>query len=227
MGTYVTVSLSKGKEAIIDENMAPIIALSKWHYIQAANTGYARTCISRNVYVPMHRMIWESVHGLIPTHLTIDHINGNGCDNRLANLRLADARLQANNRTKRREGLTTSRYEGVTWSNPVQKWRSQIRIGSERYHLGVFEDELLAYEAYQGALHDYSNNGTLPLSRMTSPYKGVCWNKKSSKWQAQVWIHKKCYYLGLFSDELEAYQMSQSAMNTYRATGKLPGMEEL
>ena len=35
-----------------------------------------------------HRMIWESVHGLIPAGMQINHINGIKTDNRLVNLEL-------------------------------------------------------------------------------------------------------------------------------------------
>lgn len=45
-------------------------------------------------------------------------------------------------------------------------------------------------------------NRRLP-GNSTSGYKGVSWNKKSRKWQAQIAKDKKPYYLGLF-DTAEA-----------------------
>lgn len=38
----------------------------------------------------------------------------------------------------------------------------------------------------------------------TSPYRGVCWDKATRKWVAQVTLHYKKYHLGSFDDELEA-----------------------
>ena len=39
---------------------------------------------------------------------------------------------------------------------------------------------------------------------VTSKYVGVTWNKSRSKWQAQIRINGKQYYLGLFHCEIEA-----------------------
>ena len=40
--------------------------------------------------------------------------------------------------------------------------------------------------------------------RGTSKYKGVCWNKRLSKWVAQASVNMKTIYLGVFTDEVEA-----------------------
>lgn len=39
---------------------------------------------------------------------------------------------------------------------------------------------------------------------VTSQYKGVTWNKRNKKWQAQITIDGKNRYLGLFVDEADA-----------------------
>ena len=38
----------------------------------------------------------------------------------------------------------------------------------------------------------------------TSCFKGVCWNKKSEKWQAQIMVSKRNKRLGMFDDERDA-----------------------
>jgi HNH endonuclease len=45
-----------------------------------------------------HRVVWLAAGFDIPPGLMIDHINRNKYDNRIANLRLADARLNSSNR---------------------------------------------------------------------------------------------------------------------------------
>jgi hypothetical protein len=64
-----------------------------WHsYGRAENldkrTGYGRVVVySRPLTLAMaHRIVWMSVHGLIPRGLQVNHINRHGWDNRLCNL---------------------------------------------------------------------------------------------------------------------------------------------
>lgn len=38
----------------------------------------------------------------------------------------------------------------------------------------------------------------------SSKHKGVCWNRRSGKWQAQIKIGRKNHYLGLFLSEKDA-----------------------
>lgn len=62
-----------------------------------------------------HRVIWEIVNGPIPEGMCIDHIDGNGLNNRLSNLRITT--LSGNQRNKRisknsRTGITGVFHHG-------------------------------------------------------------------------------------------------------------------
>ena len=45
---------------------------------------------------------------------------------------------------------------------------------------------------------------TQPTKGTSSRYKGVCWKKKEKKWVANVQPNNKRYFLGYFTDEIDA-----------------------
>jgi hypothetical protein len=226
MNNFVRIPLTQGKEAIVDEGIAFTMPSQKWQYRKDKNTGYAQTRIRKGgnrKTVHMHRFIWENVHGPIPDGLEIDHINGNGLDNRIANLRLADDRLQSINTLQRRLGLTSSQYPGVNWGKHARKWITHVTIKGVAYHLGCFDDELEAYNAYTSALDAYNTHRVIPKPNPTSSqYKGVSWHKRDEVWTARISIQNKMYNLGYFVSEVDAHNAYQVALNAYNADGTLP-----
>lgn len=66
----------------------------------------------------------------------VDHINGNGLDNRWANLRLVDRQTNARNCAKSK--ANTSGVTGVTWDRRKQKWMSKITVNGKTLFLGYY-----------------------------------------------------------------------------------------
>lgn len=102
-----------------------------------------------------HRVIWELHYGPIPNGMVVDHINSDGTDNRLENLRLA---TQAeNNRNRSLNKNNTSGYKGVHFLNTTivrgkrlnlrNPWRVQIFHYKKSYTKGGFAT------AKEAALH--------------------------------------------------------------------------
>lgn len=93
-----------------------------------------------------HRLAWLYEYGDWPA-CEIDHVNGNGLDNRICNLRLAD-RFGNTRNTKFRSNSTG--FPGV--SKRHSKWRSHIKINGKTKFLGAFATPEEAHAAYAAAV---------------------------------------------------------------------------
>ena len=96
--------------------------------------------------VAMHNIIMKPSEGFI-----VDHINGNGLDNRRSNLRIA-TRQQNTFNSVHKGG--TSKYKGVALDKESGLWRAYIAKNGKRTWLGRFPDELSAAIAYDKAAKD-------------------------------------------------------------------------
>ena len=50
-----------------------------------------------------------------------------------------------------------------------------------------------------------NSNHRFSFVKKSSKYSGVTWNKKNKKWQSQKMINGKRTYLGLYDNEIDAY----------------------
>ena len=140
-----TIQLTQGKVAVIDDEDAERCAKHKWFAVKTARLWYAQTRIGpRHVY--LHRFLFS--------HLgeRLDHINGDGLDNRQENIRAASHRQNMANRRKPqwRDGRqTASRFKGV-YRNGT-RWQARIEQNDKSVYLGSFEREEDAGMAYNQA----------------------------------------------------------------------------
>lgn len=94
-----------------------------------------------------HRLAWLYVYGVWPTH-QIDHINGDPSDNRIANLRDVLPRINMQNERHGRRRKCGGSLIGAHWSKVWSRWKSSINSGGRAVHLGWFDTEQQAHEAY-------------------------------------------------------------------------------
>ena len=107
-----------------------------------------------------HIIVWVLSTGEdIPEGLQIDHINGNRIDNRFENLRLVTQRENCQNKKDHRDGQLC----GSSLDRRSGKYRAAIQIGYKRIHLGCYDTEQQAHEAYRIAcrhIPDYVDNAS-------------------------------------------------------------------
>lgn len=138
------------------------IALVDDEFAHLAHYSWLRRFVDGRIYaertkdsVLMHRVILGLARG---DGLKVDHINGDGLDNRRANLRLATTAQNAQNQGARR--ASTSKHRGVSWSKTRQRWVAQATLNGRQHHLGRYhiEEEAAAAAAAFRAEH-------MPFSR--------------------------------------------------------------
>lgn len=110
-------------------------------------TRYRRLNIDGKLYYA-HRLAWFYVHGEWPAHV-VDHVNRNGLDNRIGNLRIA--RQVENAANQKRRSDNASGYRGVSWCSSTQKWRAQLQHNKRSVNIGRFETKEAAQAAYLAA----------------------------------------------------------------------------
>lgn len=136
-----TITLTQGKEALVDDDMYEYLTCWTWHY----STGYAK----RNDWENGKAHIVRMHHSVLPLQegMQVDHINGNTLDNRRVNLRLVTKAQNSMNKGVQKN--STSGFKGV--NKHQGKWRAHITLDKKQRHLGVFDSKEKAALAYNKA----------------------------------------------------------------------------
>ena len=140
------IALSQGLTAFVDDDdYIHLMTYNKWFAVKHHGTLYAKTNIpapeGKRTTMKMHRVIMNAQPGDI-----VDHINGNGLDNRKENLRIVSNKHNARNR-KSHSG-TSSIYKGVSYLARLQKWQVNICEDGVNHYIGVYASEEQAARAY-------------------------------------------------------------------------------
>jgi hypothetical protein len=145
-GLMAEIITSNGVVILVDEDDLERLSKFRWFTYKGKTnrTAYAArsdyTTGSRR-QISMHRYILGA-----STHEEVDHINGDGLDNRKQNLRVCSTK--ENNRNKPRPKNNTTGYKGVSYHARDLVYCAYIRVDRKLKHLGSFktaEDAALAY----------------------------------------------------------------------------------
>lgn len=127
----------------MDEEVFEELNRFRWSGEPQRNTVYVRRA-ERGKTIKMHRVIMN----VTDPKCHIDHINGDGLDNRKENLRMVtNHQNRLNSRTYK---TNQAGYKGVS---PIQtvtglRWRSTITLNGTQHHLGCFDTPTEAALAY-------------------------------------------------------------------------------
>jgi hypothetical protein len=141
------VPVKGGYEAIVNLEDYEAVKQFIWFSKNDPRNKYARATPTKNGvqgHIYMHHLILPKKKGIV-----VDHINGNGLDNRRCNLRYAtQAQNSSNSRPFQR---SKSGFKGVSWATKRQRWFVSIAADRRRYFLGEFLDKVEGAKAYDKA----------------------------------------------------------------------------
>ena len=154
------IPLTCGLAMEVDEDDFDYLSQWKWHVHKKRGNGSWYACRTEGRKVIMaHRQI---LHIACGDNAEVDHINGNGLDNRKCNLRKADRSQNQCNSPKRRG--TQFRYKGILRTK-YGRYIACVIKNKRKHYFGHYKTEEDAAKAYdQGAklLHGEFANLNFP-----------------------------------------------------------------
>lgn len=126
------IQLTRGAVAIVDDEDFPALAQFKWFLNPSKSKKYAMghaSILGQTKRIYMHRFILSPPDGML-----VDHIDGDGLNNRRANLRLVSPRQNCWNVSR---SSARSKEMGVY---PARHgWIALLTVSGERKYLGYFK----------------------------------------------------------------------------------------
>ncbi len=134
------IPLTRGRVAVVDASDYAWLSRHQWHLVSPRGRCYAGRS-RHGKRISMHREIMKPPKGYV-----VDHIDGDGLNNRRSNLRICT--LCQNHQNQAKAPGCSSQYKGVHREKRSGKYTAQIRPGHKQIHLGMFDDEIEAARAY-------------------------------------------------------------------------------
>ena len=121
------------------------------NFRRSGRTQKLKPCINSNGYlhvilckdgkrktVKVHRLIAQAYLSDFCKELDVDHIDRDRLNNNLSNLRMVTTQ----------QNMFNTKAKGYYWNKRDQKWLAQIKLDGKKHHLGYFDKEEDARQAY-------------------------------------------------------------------------------
>lgn len=141
-----SITLTQGKSATIDTEDYKSISKFKWFAKKDGKNSYACRSIfvkGKGGTIMMHRQIMDKC----PKGKEIDHIDGNGLNNRRSNLRIVSKSQNQLNAGLRIDN--SSGFKGVSWDKRHKMWYAYARLSGKQVNLGRYTKITEAVTAYE------------------------------------------------------------------------------
>lgn len=136
------VTLTNGGAALVDDDDLSLVSQYHWWASHKRNGVYAETTVGHYTF-GMHRLILGLTKG---DPRQGDHRDGNGLDNRRANLRIA---TRSDNQRNQQRHVPKHGYRGICPC--VHRWRAQLSVNGQIIYLGHYVTKEAAAHAYDKA----------------------------------------------------------------------------
>lgn len=128
------------------------------NFVSPEGTKYFQVRVCGKV-VREHNLIWLLEKGCWPQH-EIDHVDGDGANNNIDNLRDVPHGTNSKNQRLNRRNVTGT--PGIRWNKKNRKWSARIHRDGSDWWLGLFakiEDAIAARKAAEREVKYHENHG--------------------------------------------------------------------
>lgn len=143
-----TLSDSYSRTVYLKERvLSPYLSSNKYMIIELRKDYESKTLMVQQI------IAITFLNHVINSHvLVVDHIDGNRLNNKSSNLQIVTHRENASICFRKDRSKFSSKYTGVSWFKRGEKWKAQIQINGKQTHIGLFDSEIDASNAYQNRL---------------------------------------------------------------------------
>jgi hypothetical protein len=213
--------------ALVDDQFFDEVSKFRWHITKVGNVKYATNSGRRTIY--MHRVVMTKRYGRVLRHTEeVDHIDHDGLNNQLSNLRLVTRSQNQSN--QRRHKDSKSDFVGVHYNKRFTKpYRGKLMFDGKNIHLpkGYDTPEEAARERDILAVKYFGDNSVLNfpdnikeyqsilakgydpeavVRAYTSKLPGITYREKDKRYIARIFPKGTTIYVGCFRTEEEAVE---------------------